>query len=286
MKFGFQGTQFFSDPADKLVNAAVEAEKFGYDSFIISDHTFHQHETWNLAAYLAAKTTRIKFGTSVTAVPRYVPAVLARRIAHVDVLSKGRVIAGALGTGYNWTEFRNFTQNGVYPTRRERVEMCAEAIALMIKLWAASHMPSTVEAARRMVGSGVDFHGKYYSVMDCNLVPAPVQKPYPPVWYGGTGNLALKTIVAKYCDGWICPTYGWVGVPTVEGYEAKMKRIQKYAKEYNKDMSKFTWGAISPETNVEKIEEFRAVGCQYYIFTSGGFEGIQKFAKEIIPSFQ
>jgi hypothetical protein len=77
-----------------------------------------------------------------------------------------------------------------------------------------------------------------------------------------------------------------VGVPTVEGYKAKMKRIQKYAKEYNRDMSKFTWGAISPETNVQKIEEFRAAGCQYYIFTSGGFEGIQKFAKEIIPSFQ
>ena len=36
----------------------------------------------------------------------------------------------------------------------------------------------------------------------------------------------------------------------------------------------------------ERIEEFRAIGCQYWIFFGGGFEGIQKFAKEIIPSFQ
>ncbi len=277
MKFGYQGTQFFKDPLKKLVNAAVEAEKFGYDSFIISDHTYHPHETWNLHAYLAAKTTRIRLGTSVTAVPRYVPAVLARRIAHVDVLSNGRVIAGAFGTGYNWKEFRNYTLDGDYPWRRERVDKCAEAIQLMIKLWSSGWKSKL----------WVDFKGKYYSVRDAVLVPKPVQKPYPPVWYGGTGNYALKTIVAKYCDGWMCPNYGpETTVTTAEAYEAKMKRIQRYAKEYNRDISKFTWAVISPESTVEKIEEYRAVGCQYYIFTRGGYEGIQKFAKEIIPSFK
>ncbi len=265
------------DPLEKLVDAALEAERFGYDSFVVSDHTNNPHESWSLLAYLAGKTTRIRLGTSATGVARYVPAVLARRIAHVDVLSKGRVRAGSLGTGYNWIEFRNFSPDGVYPARRERVEKCAEAIQLMIKLWDAA----TSEPQR-----SVEFKGKYYSAVDCVLAPKPVQKPHPPVWYAGTGNLSLKMIAAKYCDGWQCPTYGFSGVPTVEGYEAKMKRIKKYAKEYGRDMSKFTWAVISPEGTAERIEEFRAAGCQYWIYFGGGFEGIQKFAKEVIPSFQ
>ena len=277
MKFGIHGGQFMRDPVEKLVDAALEAERLGYDSFVVSDHTDNPHEAWTLLAYLARASTNIKLGTSATGVCRYVPSVLARRIAHVDVLSNGRARAGALGTGYNWTEFRNFTSDGVYPTRLERVEKCAEAIQLMIKLWTAA----TSEPQR-----AVDFKGKYYSTIDAILAPKPVQKPHPPVWYAGTGNLALKTIVAKYCDGWQCPTYGWSGVPALENYEAKMKRIQKYAKEYNRDMSKFTYAIISPESSAERIEKFRAVGCQYWIFFGGGFEGIQKFAKEVIPSFQ
>jgi alkanesulfonate monooxygenase SsuD/methylene tetrahydromethanopterin reductase-like flavin-dependent oxidoreductase (luciferase family) len=278
MKFGAGSPR--DQSVAKLVDRTVEVEKLGYDSILVSDHVNADGlDAWTLLSYLAAKTTNLRLGTLVTPVPRYVPAQLARWIASVDVLSNGRTIAG-FGAGYNWVEFKNYAPDGIYPEPRERVNKCIEAMRLIMKLWSAATAVPT---------PWVNFKGKYYSVVDGQLWPKPVQKPHPPVWYGGTGDYTLAT-TAKYCDGWICPTYGWVGLGAIEAYEAKVKKIQEYAKEYNRDMSKFTFVVTSTLADTaEKVEKFKAAGCQYYIVGQtppNDVGDLRKFANEVIPSFQ
>jgi alkanesulfonate monooxygenase SsuD/methylene tetrahydromethanopterin reductase-like flavin-dependent oxidoreductase (luciferase family) len=267
----------------KVDDVAVEAEKLGFDGVFLADHIgrLGAKDPWITLSYLAGKTTNIRLGTMVTPVPRYVPAYLATIISEVDGLSNGRVTAG-FGTGYQYYEFRNFTNEGVYDFPQVRLEKYEEALRLILKLWTTPH-PYTVS-----------FKGKHYSVLDATVWPKPVQKPHPPVWHGGGGANSMK-VAAELCDGWMGPIFGGSAV-SPEKYEAKVKTIQRFAKKYNRDMSKFTflsWGSIydSSESptgtvvkmdNVKLIEDYKAAGCQYWLTVS---TLMHQFAKEIMPSF-
>jgi alkanesulfonate monooxygenase SsuD/methylene tetrahydromethanopterin reductase-like flavin-dependent oxidoreductase (luciferase family) len=268
----------------KVDEVAVEAERLGFDAIFLPDHIgrLGAKDPWITLSYLAAKTTNIRLGTMVTPVPRYVPGHLATMIADLDVLSNGRVIAG-FGTGYQFYEFRNFTNEGVYDFPQVRLEKYEEALRLILKLWTTPH-PYTVS-----------FRGKYYSVLDATVWPKPVQTPHPPVWHGGGGAKSMR-IAAELCDGWMGPIFGGSAV-SAEKYGAKVKTIHKFAKERNRDMSKFTflsWGSIydSSESptgtiikmdNVKLIEDYKAAGCQYWLTVSAL---MHQFAKEIMPSFK
>lgn len=275
---GFEPTGTFEANLNAYLAGAQEAEKLGYDSLFVSDHAFMSCDTWTLLSYVAAKTTKIRLGTGVTPIPRYVPAQLARVIASLDQLSNGRVIAG-FGAGWSPLEFMTFAPGGVYDFPRERYAKTTEALRLMIKLWSQEN---------------VTFRGKYYWVMDvAAMLPRPVQQPHPPVWYGGTRPRTLEN-TAKYYDGWYCPTHGALGkeVAGVEGYEAKVKKIKEYAKKRNRDMSKFTFAvADGIQLSPAMIEKYVAAGCNYFI---RGFRGkleeqpnrMREFAKNVVPSFQ
>jgi len=151
MKFGIiwnlSRTGTFEETLKSYIMGAQEAERLGFDSLFVSDHVTGRCDTWTLLSYLAAKTTSIRLGTGVTPIPRYVPTILARKIASVDQLSKGRVIAG-FGAGWSPLEFRNFAPGGVYDFPRERIEKATEGLRLMIKLWTQPR--------------NVTFRGKYY----------------------------------------------------------------------------------------------------------------------------
>ena len=274
MKFGMSG-----------INVAVEAEKLGYDAVFTADHPGRNMlDTWIALAWVAGKTSSLRLGTTVTPVPSYVPMRLAKQIATVDFLSNGRTIPG-FGGGHGWIDFRNYHPQGVYPQPPERVAQYVEGLKLILRVWTA---PPNEE---------VFFKGKYYSVEDATLWPRPVQKPHPPIWQGGGGPYMLK-LAAKYFNGWIGPTWGPLEL-TPQEFGAKVKKIQTHAKKYNRDMSKFnfvTMGSVSD--SAELIEKYRAAGANYHI--SGGplvagrpvrgkpeefIKHLQKFAKEIIPSF-
>jgi len=291
MKFGISGDGGPGVGFARIGDFALEIENFGYDGIFLSDHIENRgsFEPWTTLAYIAAKTTTLRLGTTVTPIPRYVPSHLAKIIANVDVLSNGRTIPG-FGAGHRSNMFINFAPDGTYPEPQVKVAKYIEGLQVILKLWTEMEP---------------NFRGKYYKLYDCDFSPKPVQKPYPPIWQGGGGPFILK-MTAKYFNGWIGPTFGGVEVPTAEAYEAKVRKIREHAKEYNRDMSKFTFVVFGDmRDSAEMIEQYKTAGCQYYIVGLGGpvtsvgpglkykplytpqeyMDTVRNFAKEIIPSF-
>jgi alkanesulfonate monooxygenase SsuD/methylene tetrahydromethanopterin reductase-like flavin-dependent oxidoreductase (luciferase family) len=268
------------------IDVAVEAEKLGYDGLFVADHPGMAGtlDTWTTLSWVAGQTTRIRLGTTVTPLPAYVPMRLAKQISTIDRLSNGRTIPG-FGAGHGWIDFRNFHPQGVYPKALERVAQYVEGLKIILRLWTA---PAEEE---------VHFEGKYYTLEDATLWPKPVQKPHPPIWQGGGGDYMLK-LAAKYFNGWLGPTWGPLGI-SPEVYSEKVKKVLAYGKKYNRDMSKFTFVTMGSVTDsAEQIEKYRAAGVNYHVAGAPLVAGrpsisspeeyikaLQKFAKEIVPSF-
>jgi probable F420-dependent oxidoreductase len=131
--------------------------------------------------FAAAVTDRVRLGTAIVNAPFLPPAVLAKQLATVDVLSGGRLDAG-LGLGWAPHEFAAV---GVpYERRGPRT---AEYVACLWALWA---------------DDPVEFHGEFYDVPPSRMQPKPVQRPAPPILLGGSADVALRR-AGRIADGWI-----------------------------------------------------------------------------------
>jgi probable F420-dependent oxidoreductase len=132
-------------------------------------------------AAVAARTKRLKFGPSVLTLPFRAPAVLARELAMLDVLSNGRMLP-AIGIGAE--DERSFKAVGV-PVR-ERARRTDEAIAIMRACW---------------TGEPVSYDGQFWQLDGITVRPAPVQTPMP-LWIGGNSDAAARR-AGRLGDGWI-----------------------------------------------------------------------------------
>jgi probable F420-dependent oxidoreductase len=132
-------------------------------------------------AAIAARSTRLKFGPSVLTIPFRSPAVLAREIAMIDVLSNGRMLP-AVGIGAE--DERSFRAVGV-PVR-ERARRADESIAIMRACWS---------------GEPVTFEGTFWQLDGITVLPKPRQNPMP-LWIGGNSDAAARR-AGRLGDGWI-----------------------------------------------------------------------------------
>ena len=192
MKLGFSllNNQGIED-VHTLVALAVRAEELGFHSVWVHDHVFNvghvreriggrpYYEPLALLSYVAARTSRVRLGTSVLVLPYHNPIRLAKTAATLDVLSGGRLILG-VGVGAIESEMEAmgtpFTQRGAFTD---------EAIAVMRELW-------TSDAPR--------FDG-YYSRFDgMAFSPKPTQRPIP-IIIGGVSRAAIRRVV-RTGDGW------------------------------------------------------------------------------------
>ena len=131
--------------------------------------------------FAAAVTSRVRLGVAVVNVPFQSPALLAKQLATLDVLSAGRVDAG-LGLGWLAPEFE---ASGVgMAARGRRVE---EFVACLRAVWGPDP---------------VSFSGEFYSVPPTTALPKPVQPGGPPVLLGGAAQPALER-AGRISDGWI-----------------------------------------------------------------------------------
>jgi probable F420-dependent oxidoreductase len=149
-------------------------DSFGYDSIWLSDRIVGERfslEPMIALSMIAAYSDRLKFGTSVLAMPLRNPVVLAKQIATLDYLSQGRFFP-AVGLGQE---------------EPEEYEACDEAIRLMRRLWEEDN---------------VTHEGTFYSCHNVTITPKPFLKPSTPVWIGGRSPAAARR-VGRVGDGWL-----------------------------------------------------------------------------------
>src|ERR671920_2256819 len=167
MRLGYWASQEQYAMQD-LLRFVIEAEKYGFDSCLTSDH-FHPwwHDngygnfTWIWIAAAAGRTKKMQFITGVTAaVFRNNPAIIAQAFASLDVLYAGRIGLG-VGTG----EAMNEVPVGFdWPSASVRLARTAEAIQIIRKLW------ERPKKDKENQGSGfVNFEGRYFKVRRARL---------------------------------------------------------------------------------------------------------------------
>src|SRR3982074_1937764 len=139
-------------------------------------------EPMTLLGYLAARTSRIRLGTSVIVLGMRNPFVVAKQAATLDLLSDGRFTLG-LGAGYSEPEFRNVGASAVWHTRGKRLD---EAIRLFRHLWS---------------GAPGQFDGQFYKYEEGYFGPLPPQGERLPILIGGGSDAALKR-AATLGDVW------------------------------------------------------------------------------------
>lgn len=144
----------------------VEAERLGFHSTFLVEHHFtgwnQVSATLTMLACLAMRTTTLRLGSGVLALPWHNPVLLAEQAATVDVVSGGRLDLG-IGKGYRHTEFAGF---GIAPEEAQgRFE---EAVEVMHRGWTSDGRFS--------------HGGTYWRFHDIVVEPKPAQVPHPPLW--------------------------------------------------------------------------------------------------------
>ena len=196
MRFAIAIPQFFADGEfDPAAFRAycTRAEELGYHSLWAQETVVGPSSQLGPAeamAYAAACTERLRLGCAVFVSTLYSPAHLAKTVSTLDQLSRGRIDVG-VGTGGPGRPFAAF---GVDPKRY--VARFSEGIALMKALWTES---------------SVTFGGEFWQLKDAAMEPKPFQKPFPPLWFGGSGRTAVERAV-RLGDGF----FGAGSTPTAK----------------------------------------------------------------------
>ena len=180
VKFGIAIPQFFADGEfDPAAFRAYfsRAEELGFDSAWAQESMFGaapQLSPLETMTYAVACTQRMRLGCVVFVSTLHSPVHLAKSVASLDQLSRGRIDVG-VGTG---GKVRPFAAFGVDPDRY--LARFTEGIAVMKALWTEPR---------------VTFDGKFWQLRDAPMEPKPFQKPFPPLWFGGNGPVALRRAV-------------------------------------------------------------------------------------------
>lgn len=194
-------------------------ESLRYDSLWLSERIGGEAPDPIVAmAVAAARTEKLKFGTSVMVLPGRNPIVLAKELATLDRMSKGRVLP-AFGLG----AVDPHEQQAFGVVREERAKRFDEAIRIMRACWTQD---------------SVTHHGTHFHYDDVRVLPKPVQQPID-VWLGGIAPSELRR-VGRLADGWI-PSF----VTPADVVTGKQE-VERVAAEFEREIDPEHFGALIP----------------------------------------
>jgi alkanesulfonate monooxygenase SsuD/methylene tetrahydromethanopterin reductase-like flavin-dependent oxidoreductase (luciferase family) len=319
-KFGcyiYQEGQRFED----IVSTVRECERQGFDSIWLKDNFLPWLqsyvkdgkntvatcepdndlvlECWTTLSSLAPITRRIRLGAILVNSYRTPPSLLAKMVSTLDIISRGRLEFG-LSAGWYRREFEAYGFD--FLNASTRVEMMEESIKI-IKMMLTENSP-------------VSFSGKYFKVNGAICNPKPIQRPYPPLWIGGSGERTIE-IAAKYANGW---NYG---LCSYEEYVAKLSLLKNCCKIVNRDYQNIMKGwqgliiigkheedvqikisdlqskkrieddgisKISVAGTIEEIQteiaKYIRIGVNYFTVSFRDLESLKLFAERIVPQFK
>jgi len=217
MRYGIVATNLgeYADPR-VAVRLAQATEAAGWEAFFVWDHLGFvwgapSGDPWVILSAVAASTTRLKLGLSLTPLARRRPHVVANALASLDLLSGGRAIFGA-GLGGVPEEFTVFGDPG---DAKQRATMLDEGLTILDGLWS---------------GETVTHRGPHYTVEGVSLAPRPLQRPRIPIWIGGEGAPALRR--AARWDGWLAPATSHDGTPTMAKSPERIAEMASVVRRY------------------------------------------------------
>jgi probable F420-dependent oxidoreductase len=234
---------------DDYIRVAQQAEALGYRTVWVGDHIvipeqivapypytkdgsvgFARNSPWPdpfvLLAAIGVATKTILLGTSVVIVPYRNPLQVAKAVATVDLVSHGRYQFG-VGIGWLKEEF-----DALGEQFSERAARTREYLQVMKALWS---------------GETATFQGQYFSFPTLHTNPRPVQKPHPPIIFGGESMPALKRI-ADLGNGW------QPGPIPVEVFRSRLGQLQTLMAERGRSMSELS---ISMLGNMRDLQQNR-----------------------------
>ena len=201
-------------------------------------------EPFTALTYVAALTQRIRLGTGICLVPQRAPVYTAKQVADLDFLSGGRV---DFGVGIGWLKEEFDALDVPFNERAPRIEEC---LAMMRTLWCDEVSSYT---------------GKYYTLPPSYQNPKPVQKPHPPIFFGGESDAALSR-VARIGQGW----YGFRLTP--ETLRERLVVLDRMLAAQNRSRSDIQL-YVSPfggAVNADDFARFRDQGVEQIMLPVGG----------------
>ena len=283
---------------------ALECEQLGYHSVWLDDHLMYNEwpilECWTTLSALSSLTNRIRLGTMVSCSAHRNPALLAKMAATLDVLSSGRL---ELGIGAGTQRIEHIAYGFGFSPTSVRVARLSEAVEVIRRLW-------TQEKA--------NYQGKYFTLKNAVCEPKPLQKPYPPITVGGSGELLMQKATAPYAD-----RFDWGFLPSLEMYKHKLAVLENQCKAVGRNFSeieKSCWpgGQVliahdqkelgekiskrklanisledfkkttlsgTPDECIEQLQVYVDLGVTYFMLFFGDFpslDGLRLFAENVI----
>jgi probable F420-dependent oxidoreductase len=263
---------------------AQNAEALGFDYLSTGEHImFHTPTANNMVSLAAAAgaTERIKLLSGIVLVPLYPPALLAKQVAVLDVVSDGRF---SLGIGVGGEFPKEF--DAVNVPVEERGARTNEALEVIDKL---------------LTETDVHFNGRFTTLDGVTIAPRGIQEPRVPIWVAGRKDVAMRR-AARYAEGWMpymyTPEMLADSMEKVERFTAEAGRPensvtggiyifacvhedretalelanQQLSRQYNQDFSKLVSKytiAGSPEDCVARVQQYIDAGAKTIIFSQG-----------------
>jgi F420-dependent oxidoreductase-like protein len=177
---------------DRTVEQAKAAEAAGFSLVTVMDHLYQiggaggetepMLEGWSVLSALARETSKVRLGTLVSGVTYRNPALLAKMVTTLDVISGGRAI---LGLGAAWNEAEHIGYGYDFPPIKERMDRLEEALTIAKAMF-------TEERA--------SFAGRYSHIDRALNEPKPIQPGGPKILVGGGGEQRTLKIAARFAD--------------------------------------------------------------------------------------
>jgi F420-dependent oxidoreductase-like protein len=198
-------------------------------------------EAYTLLGALAARTSRVQLGTLVTGVTYRNPAILAKIVTTLDVISRGRAI---LGIGGAWYDVEHQGLGVDYPADRVRLDMLEEAVQICRAMF---------------TGDDVSFSGTHYRLDHARNLPRPVQAGGPKIMIGGGGEKRTLRLVAQYAD--MCNVTG-----DVSTLSRKIDVLRRHCADVGRDPAEVSVTWMTPlilttsSQNTAEVHELLAAG--------------------------
>jgi len=243
---------FNTDYAIRIEELARAAEERGFESLWVPEHTHipvsrktpfpgggelpreykHTLDPFVALAAAAMVTKTLRLGTGICLLIQRDTITTAKEVASVDFVSNGRFLFG-VGGGWNQDEMENHGTD--FKTRFKRL---GEQVRAMKELW-------TKETAQ--------FHGQFVNFDPVWMHPKPVQKPHPPVLFGGESEHTLRRVV-EIGDGW------FPRARSAERVVAGMEDLKKRAAAAGRDMKTISVSVFGAHGDAAVLDRYRQAG--------------------------